>query len=120
MILEHGQSSGGLELFPFEGDEVPFHILNFVIHFILDFVGGLYFLSFFISDFPQLIGLFDFDSFPEFLSFLLKFVSFAHVELIFGKLAFILGDFKVVILFGLFEVFHSGLLLVDLVMEEIT
>lgn len=120
MILEHGQSSGGLELFSFERDKISFHILDFMIHFILDFVSGLYFFSFLVGNFSQLIGLFDFDSFPEFLSFLFKLVSFTHVKFIFGKLALILGDFEMIVLFGLFKVFHSGLLLVDLVKEEIT
>jgi hypothetical protein len=89
-------------------------------HLIFDFVSGLYFFSFLIGNFSEFIGFFDFDSFPELLSFLLKLVSFAHVEFIFGKLAFILGDFEMIVLFGLFKVFHSGLLLVNLVMEEIT
>lgn len=119
MILEHSQASCGLELLSFKWDEVSFHVFDFLIHLIFDFIGGLDFLPFLISDLSEFVGFFDLDFLPQFLSFLFKLVPLTHVKFVLWKLAFVLGDFEVVIFFCLFKFFDSALLFIDLIKGKV-
>ena len=54
VILQHGQSCGGLELLLFEREEICAHVTDFGEHLISELVSGLDFLALFVSDFSDL------------------------------------------------------------------
>lgn len=113
MILKHRQSSSGLQLLSFQWYKIFFHLLYFLIHFVFNFVSGLDFLSLLICYFPQFIGFLNFYFLSQLLPLQIQLISFVHVKLIFRKLTFIFGKFKMIIFLWFLNIFLMRLLLID-------
>jgi hypothetical protein len=111
VVLQHRQTSCRRELLSLQRKDVPAHVVNLVLHLILELISCLHFLPLLVSNLSQFVGFLYLYLFSKLLSFQLHFVPFAHVKLILRELALKFSEFKVLIFSDFLHVFLSHLLL---------